>query len=147
MNPSNPLTRSGTKLLAGWLAAAVVGTISAFAVGAPASAAPSGGTYQPACYTVGICLGRNPTPVWTYRLTASTLTYDVGPTPYYISIFDAYTGERLALCGRGTECTTDQGTPGRCYEFVAYVGGDGMSMPPEPVQRTSAPLYKCFGAG
>lgn len=144
MNPSNPLTRSGTRRLAAWLAVVVVGTISAFAVGVPASAAPSDGNYHPQCYTVGICLSR--TPGMNYRFTASTLTYDVGPTPYYISIFNAYSGERLAVCGWGTECTTsDLGL--YCYELVAYVGGPGMSMPPEPVQRISAPLDKCFGAG
>ncbi len=147
MNASNPLTRPGTKRLAVWLAAAIAGTMSAFAAAAPASAVPADGSYHPQCYQVGICLALAPGPA--YHFTASTLTYDVGPTPYYISIFDATTGTRLAVCGRGTECTTDQYNwpiP-TCHDFVAYVGGLGTSMPPEPVQRTSATLRKCSGAG
>jgi hypothetical protein len=144
VKPSNPLMRIGTKRLAGWLAVVVVGTVGAFAVATPASAALSDGRYHPQCYTVGICLSR--TPGFAYTFTASTLTYDVGPTPYYISIFNIYSGERLAVCGRGTECTTDQ-LDGYCYTVVAYVGGPGTSMPPAPVQRTSEPASHCFGGG
>src|SRR4051812_26514090 len=119
--------------------------MSTFAVGTPAPAAPTGGTYHPNCYTVGICIG--PAGPFNYQVTASTLTYDVGPTPYYISIFEVGSGERLALCGRGTECTADPLSWTGCHRYVAYVGGAGTSMPPEPVQRTSELWEKCFGAG
>lgn len=37
-------------------------------------------------------------------LTA-TVTYDVGPTPYYIDIFDMTTGALLRSCGTGTTCS------------------------------------------
>lgn len=139
MNSPNPLTRSRAKRLAIWLA---VGIISAFTAEAPAAAVPSGEIYQARCYT--ICLYRES--ALSYRFTASTLFYDVGPTPYFISIFDAYSGERVAICGSGTECTSRE-LDLNCYELIAYIGGSGTSMPPEPVRRTSAPLYHCFGAG
>ncbi len=62
-------------------------------------------------------------------LTATANT-DVGPTPYYISIYSETTGAELAVCGFGTTCTATvaQGTPG-AQTFEAFVGdnvpGDG----------------------
>ncbi len=57
-------------------------------------------------------------------LTATTNT-DVGPTPYYISIYSETTGAELALCGFGTTCTATvaQGIPG-AQTFEAFVSDD-----------------------
>jgi hypothetical protein len=57
-------------------------------------------------------------------LTATTNT-DVGPTPYYITIYSETTGAELAVCGFGTTCTATvaQGTPGT-QTFEAFVGDD-----------------------
>ena len=57
-------------------------------------------------------------------LTATTNT-DVGPTPYYITIYSETTGAELAACGFGTTCTATvtQGTPG-AQTFEAFVGDD-----------------------
>jgi hypothetical protein len=57
-------------------------------------------------------------------LTATTNT-DVGPTPYYITIYSETTGAQLAICGSGTICTATvaQGTPG-AQTFEAFVGDD-----------------------
>jgi hypothetical protein len=57
-------------------------------------------------------------------LTATTNT-DVGPTPYYITIYSETTGAELAVCGSGTTCTTtvSQATPGT-QTFEAFVGDD-----------------------
>jgi hypothetical protein len=78
-------------------------------------------------------------------LTAWSL-WDIGPTPYFISVFNATTGTRLARCDFGTNCRTSRyiDPPLRqCYEYVAFIGGSGASMPPSPVQRTSARITKC----
>jgi hypothetical protein len=57
-------------------------------------------------------------------LTATTNT-DVGPTPYYITIYSETTGADLATCGYGTTCTATvtQATPGN-QVFEAFVGDD-----------------------
>jgi hypothetical protein len=72
--------------------------------------------------------------------------WDIGPTPYYISIFNETTGARLARCGSGTSCTTSPyiGPPLRqCHTYLAFIGGSGASLPPSPVQRTSTRIIKC----
>jgi hypothetical protein len=57
-------------------------------------------------------------------LTATT-NADVGPTPYYITIYSETTGAELAVCGFGTTCTATvaQGAPG-AQTFEAFVGDD-----------------------
>jgi hypothetical protein len=57
-------------------------------------------------------------------LTATTNS-DVGPTPYYITIYSETTGALLATCGFGSTCTATvaQATPGSQY-FEAFVGDD-----------------------
>lgn len=57
-------------------------------------------------------------------LTATTNT-DVGPTPYYITIYSETTGTELAVCGTGTTCTAavGQGLSGTQI-FEAFVGDD-----------------------
>jgi hypothetical protein len=57
-------------------------------------------------------------------LTATT-NADVGPTPYYITIYSETTGAELAVCGVGTTCTATvtQSTFGD-QTFEAFVGDD-----------------------
>src|SRR3954465_15612364 len=96
------------------------------------------GTNGP-CYW-NLCLDAQP----DGSLTAWSL-WDIGPTPYYISDFNETTRARLALCGSGRSCRTSpySGPPlQHCYTYVAYIGGSGASIPPSPVQRTSARFTK-----
>lgn len=64
-----------------------------------------------------------------YLGTAVTLTAaantDVGPTPYYITIYDETTGAELAVCGSGSTCpaTVSESSPGS-HVFEAFVGDD-----------------------
>jgi hypothetical protein len=57
-------------------------------------------------------------------LTATTNT-DVGPTPYYITIYSETTGAELAVCGDGTTCsaTVTQNVSGT-QTFESFVGDD-----------------------
>ena len=57
-------------------------------------------------------------------LTATANT-DVGPTPYYITIYSETTGAELAVCGSGATCTATvaQATLGT-QTFEAFVGDD-----------------------
>jgi hypothetical protein len=60
----------------------------------------------------------------TVTITATT-NADVGPTPYWVTIYSETTGAELAICGSGTSCsaTVSQGTPG-LQNFEAFVGDD-----------------------
>jgi hypothetical protein len=64
-----------------------------------------------------------------YLGTAVTLTAtantDVGPTPYYITIYDETTGAELAVCGTGITCsaTVSESSTGS-QQFEAFIGDD-----------------------
>jgi len=103
----------------------------------PVSPAPSGAK-GPKIVTKPKLPRRVLTPLttWTVNLTASpnwlwptqssslvaTASQDVGPTPYYISIYDTSSGTYVAICGTGTTCTASvtQPTPATHY-YVALV--------------------------
>jgi hypothetical protein len=77
-------------------------------------------------------------PGWSstsYSLNATT-NYDVGPTPFFIEIYDTTTGNRIAYCGSGSSCSgTDYGSDvnNGSNNYVAYVDeGNGSN-----VQATS----------
>lgn len=44
-------------------------------------------------------------PLGTSVTITATEDYDVGPSPYYIRIFDTTTGSQLAVCGSGKSCS------------------------------------------
>lgn len=57
-------------------------------------------------------------------LTA-TANADVGPTPYYISIYDETSGTEVALCGFGTTCSAVVTSGTRAtHTYQAYIGDD-----------------------
>jgi hypothetical protein len=116
-------------------------TPAAASTGVSATPQSSGVDPNGPCYW-NLCLYSTPS---DGSLTAFSL-WDVGPTPYYISIFNATTGALLARCGTGMSCTTGpyQFPPlNWCYNYVAFIGGYGAYIPPAPVQRTSATVSLC----
>ncbi|TMK39248.1 MAG: hypothetical protein E6G66_17900, partial [Actinobacteria bacterium] len=72
-------------------------------------------------------------------LTA-TYTLDVGPTPYYIEIFDHTTGVLVKECSSGTTCSVSVSySYPTTHTYVAYVARFGTTEPPPDVQQKSNP--------
>ena len=90
--------------IAATLCAAALGVwcLAAAAAAAPATPAnPSGGNG----FTISLAASTSyPYAGGTVTLTA-TANADVGPTPYYITIYSETTGAELAICGSGTTCS------------------------------------------
>ena len=79
----------------------------------------------------------------TATLTA-TYSTDVGPTPYYIEIFDHTTGTLLAACGSGTVCTASVQIIQSCHTvsrtYIAYISEYSTTDPP-PVSVATSNLW------
>jgi hypothetical protein len=67
---------------------------------------------------------------------------DVGPTPYFVQIWDLTAGTLVATCGSGTNCVggTSLGVAGT-HAFVATVANYGASFPPPGIQLMSETLF------
>jgi hypothetical protein len=102
------LSRIAATLLA---AACGVWCLSGVALAAPAAAQrPNAGDGL----AVSLSATSSDEPIGqSVTLTATTNT-DVGPTPYFITVYSETTGAELAVCGFGSTCTATvaQGTPG-----------------------------------
>lgn len=87
-----------------------------------------------------VTLGASPSslaPGGSTTLTA-TSNQDVGPTPYYIEIFNTTTGAFEAECGYGSSCATIVAESGSTVQnFIAYISGYGTTLPPPNVVATS----------
>jgi hypothetical protein len=118
------LAHRSASRIAGTLSAAALGVwcLAGVAAAAPATLAlPAAGNG----FTVSLAASSSyPYVGQSVTLTATT-NADVGPTPYYITIYDETTGAELAFCGAGSTCsaTVEQATPGS-QAFEAFVGDD-----------------------
>lgn len=70
-------------------------------------------------------------------LTASTGTINVGPTPYWIQIFNLNTGARIAVCGTGTSCSATVALGYGTTNYVAFVSSYSTTLPPLGTQASS----------
>jgi hypothetical protein len=77
-------------------------------------------------------------PAYTYGTenVTATVNGDVGPTPYYIEIFDE-NGTRLATCGSGTSCTVTFSPSYYGSNLVAFVTTYSTAFPPSGVVASS----------
>ena len=90
---------------------------------------------------------------WTVTLTASTndlwptqyttltatANADVGPSPYYISIYDGTTGAQVAICAFGATCSVSETEPtASTQDYIAYIGNDTSMFPPSTIVATSS---------
>jgi hypothetical protein len=71
-------------------------------------------------------------------LTATANT-NVGPTPYYIEIYNLDTGTRLTECPTGTTCSVTTALNGTNH-FAAFISSLSTSLPPLNTQATSNEL-------
>lgn len=97
-----------------------------------------------------VALQATPTtlPVGGYSHLVATTDTDVGPTPFYIEIYDHTTGVRLVACGFGTTCSVwvTQATA-TTHQFVAYVSLWSTANPPTGVQATSNTSFVTWDNG
>jgi hypothetical protein len=70
-------------------------------------------------------------------LTATT-GVNVGPTPWFIDIYDKTTNTLLRACASGTSCSVNvaEGVE-TTHRYVAYVGAPSATAPPQALQGTS----------
>lgn len=100
-------------------------------------------------HSVGVSLAASPTT--TYINGASTLTatatQDIGPSPFYIQIYDANTGVRLKYCAFGATCSvaTSQSTA-TTHRFIAFVSDYSTAYYPSGIQATSNSSYVTWTA-
>ena len=62
-------------------------------------------------------------------IATATTTIDVGPTSYWIQIYDANSGTRLAVCGFGTTCSAPLSPGANVRALVAFVGRNSPTLP------------------
>jgi hypothetical protein len=101
--------------------------VAVWCLAGPAAAAPATPALPAAGDGFSISLAASssyPLAGGSVTLTATT-NADVGPTPYYITIYSETTGAELAICGTGTTCsaTVSQSGPGT-QDFEAFVGDE-----------------------
>jgi hypothetical protein len=113
--------------LAGTLSAAA---IAVWCLAGVAAAAPATSAFPAAGDGFSISLGTSSSHPYVGQSVTITATTDadVGPTPYYITIYSVTTGAELAICGSGTTCsaTVSENTPGT-QDFEAFVGDNVLS--------------------
>jgi hypothetical protein len=71
------------------------------------------------------------------RTLTATSNVNVGPTPYYIEIFNLRTGANVAICGSGTTCTATASVAFGENDFVAFVSSYSTAIPPLNTQASS----------
>jgi hypothetical protein len=103
----------------------------------------AGGTQvQPLDTPTTVALSASSTQLWPTQFTTLTATAnaDVGPTPYYLSVYDATDGSYVTICGTGTTCSVSvtQNTA-RNVTYVAYLSTFPSSNPPPGLIAATAP--------
>ena len=103
------------------LLAAVTALSCGTGVAQAAAARPAAGNG----FTVSLAASSTDPYVGTAVTLTVTANTDVGPTPYYITIYDETTGAELAVCGTGITCsaTVSESATGS-QQFGAFIGDD-----------------------
>ncbi|MFI0899047.1 hypothetical protein [Streptomyces sp. NPDC020983] len=81
-------------------------------------------------------------PPLTSTLSAYS-SFDVGPTLYYIQIWDLTTNTRVASCGWGQTCSVSvtQGSTPNTHRYVGTVAQAATAYPPTGIQATSKATF------
>src|SRR5882672_6786088 len=86
-------------------------------------------------------LSASSTSLWPTQYTTLTATsnQNVGPTAYYISIYDQTANSFLKICGTGTSCAVSVTQAyATTHNFKAYISYYPTANPPGGIQATSA---------
>jgi hypothetical protein len=89
---------------------------------------------------VGLSLSASATtlPVGSASTLTATTSSDIGPSPFYTSIFDVTTGTLVTQCGTGTTCTaTVSQSAATTHEYTAFVAHFATTYPPTQVLATT----------
>jgi PASTA domain len=71
-------------------------------------------------------------------LVTANASLDVGPTPFYVEVFDQGSGALLAVCGSGSSCSASVSQPVVTERsYVAFVSGFGSALPPPDTRAIS----------
>lgn len=122
--------------------------------------APYSGTYPPAniqaraSTSVGWAtnpLTLNPTAstvdVGRSAIVGAVANADVGPTPFFLSVFDATTGQRVASCGTGRVCNAIvSSAEATTHRYVAYWGPPAANFPPTGFLSRSNSAWQTWSA-
>ena len=100
------------------------------------------------CTWLGVSVGVSPqyTSPGSSSLVTVYANTDVGPTPYWLELFDASTGANLAICASGSSCAAwvSQGSP-TVHSYYGYASSYGTSLPPPSVQASASNFVVWFG--
>jgi hypothetical protein len=67
---------------------------------------------------------------------------NVGPTPYYIEIFDLTLGTRIGICGSGTTCSATVSAPSTFpHAVVAFISANDATLAPANIQASSNTVF------
>jgi hypothetical protein len=79
-------------------------------------------------------------------LTA-TMACDIGPTIYWVQIFDTTTGALVGSCGAGTSCSwAVSQSAASTHDYIAYLDLYGSTYPPATVYEKSLNIYVTWEA-
>lgn len=77
-----------------------------------------------------------------YSTLTATTNQNVGPTPYYLSIYDQTSHSNVAICGTGTTCSASvTQASATTHYYIAYVSYYPSTNPPAGIQATSSSVY------
>jgi hypothetical protein len=107
-------------------------------LGAAIPAKPQGLPQAAPLTSWSVTLTASPNLLWPtqYSSLTATANADVGPTPYYIEIFNE-TGALLAVCGSGTSCSATFTPSYAGSNLVAFVTTYSAAFPPSGIVASS----------
>jgi len=117
-------------------ATGAVAATSLVGVTVPAQAASAG-------WAVALAAVPPATTVGSSVTLDAVASQNVGPTPYYIEIFDE-NGTRIAACGTGTTCSVSYTPSGRGSNLIAFVSGYSSALPPTSIQASSNAVHTVY---
>lgn len=91
-------------------------------------------TWSNAGYTVSTTATNS---TYGHATVTATANVDVGPTPYYIEIFDLTTNTRVGVCGSGSTCSVDVAVNFGKNDFVSFISSYDTALPPANTQASS----------